>query len=208
MKQAGFWAMALFLAATLSWPSAVLAAKDAAHGAASKSGTQAVETAPPGDSGQAAPVGGEAPEGAPPEDAPGRMIKEPASFNGIKWGAKLADVPDLKVIGEYGGVRYAAVPDAVYRIGDVFVNEVTYAFCDEGFAAVRLEFTGRDKLDSIARIIGEKYSTPVRLEGKTEQFGLPLGNVLIMLEYDPKTDAGALGYSYRPIFDNCIKKSK
>ncbi len=138
-----------------------------------------------------------------PDAAPGRIIREPASFHGMKWGTKIEEVKDMKVVGEYEGIRYATVPGTVYRIGDVFINEVVYAFCKDGFGAVRLEFSGRDKLDAVKAIIAEKYTEPLRLDGDAENYALPLGNVLIRIEYDGKTDIGALGYYYRPVYEKC-----
>lgn len=157
----------------------------------------AAETAP------AADAQGESVAPLAPDAAPGRIIKEPASFHGVKWGTKIEDIKDMQVIGEYEGMRYATVPGTVYRIGDVFINEVVYAFCKDGFGAVRLEFSGRDKLDAVKAIIAEKYTEPLRLDGDGESYVLPLGNVLIRIEYDGKKNIGALGYYYRPVYESC-----
>jgi hypothetical protein len=161
------------------------------------------ETAP--ETGAKGSEGASAPPLEPlaPDAAPGKIIKEPASFHGLKWGTKLEDVKDMQVLGEYENMRYATVPGTVYRIGDVFINEVVYAFCKNGFGAVRLEFSGRDKLDAVKKIIAEKYTEPLRLDGEEERYALPLGNVLIRIEYDGKKDVGALGYYYRPIYEQC-----
>jgi len=210
MKRAVFIALVCLLTVLTAFASPVLA-KSGKSGAKTEQPAASTKAPEADGAAKAAPapvVKDEGPSNAPPEEAPGKVIKEPASFNGVKWGTKLKDVPDMQVVGEHGETKYAVIPGTVYRIGDVFINEVVYAFCKDGFAAVRLEFTGRDKLDSIGRILADKYTAPVRLDGAGERYGLPLGNVLIMLDYDPKHDAGALGYSYRPIFDACSKNSK
>ncbi len=177
----------------------------ASPGLAATNINKPADASKPTASGKDAPDGPVSTEGAAAE-LPGRLIIAPSSFHGVMWGAPLSSIKGMAPVAESGPVTYATVKGAVYRIGDVFIDSVVYAFCKDRFSAVRLEFTGRDKFDQIRDVISGKYSEPLKAEGPGEQYGLPLGDVLIMMEFNPETDKGALGYSYLPIFNECAPK--
>jgi len=136
-------------------------------------------------------------------EVPGRVIKEPNSFNGIKWGTAPAAIPDLHVVESEGQAAYATQEGVVYRIGDVFLSGVVYGFCQDHFAAVMVEYKGRKAHDSIKKFLAEKYSKPIDLEDKGLDLGWPVGNVLIRMVYAPDKDAGTLSYFYQPLYAPC-----
>ncbi|WP_235669555.1 hypothetical protein [Solidesulfovibrio carbinolicus] len=76
-------------------------------------------------------------------DAPGKVIKEPNAFNGIKWGTAMAAIPDLTVAERDGQAAYATAEGVVYRIGEAFLSGVVYGFCQDKFAAVMVEYKGK-----------------------------------------------------------------
>jgi len=136
-------------------------------------------------------------------ETPGRVIKEPNSFNGIKWGTGMAAIPDLKVAERDGQAAYATAEGVVYRIGDAFLSGVVYGFCQDRFAAVMVEYKGRKAHDSIKKFLMEKYSKPIDLEDRGLDFGWPLGNVLIRMQFVPDKDVGTLSYFYQPLYAPC-----
>ncbi len=136
-------------------------------------------------------------------DVPGKVITEPNAFHGVKWGTPMATIPDLKVVEKDGQAAYATVEGVVYRIGDAFLNDVVYGFCQDKFAAVMLEYKGRRAHDSIRNFLSAKYTKPVEVEGRPDSLGWPIGNVLIRMEFDPAKDIGTLSYFYQPLFAPC-----
>lgn len=150
-----------------------------------------------------------APKAAPAEndretvEVPGKVIKEPNSFHGVKWGTPMAAVPDLSVVEKDGQAAYATVEGTVYRIGDAFLNSMVYGFCQDKFAAVMLDFKGEKAFASIRKFLVGKYTEPVAVEGQPENLAWPLANVLIRLEYSKEKEAGALSYFYQPLYAPC-----
>jgi hypothetical protein len=144
-----------------------------------------------------------APEPSGIVEAPGKVITEPNAFHGVKWGTPLAAVPDLTKEERSGQAVYATMPNVVYRIGDAFLNNVVYAFCQDKFAAVMVEYQGRKAHESIKNFLAAKYTKPLELEGNPDSLGWPIGNVLIRMEFDSTRDAGALSYYYQPLYAPC-----
>ena len=136
-------------------------------------------------------------------DAPGKVIKEPNAFNGIKWGTAMAAIPDLTVAERDGQAAYATAEGVVYRIGEACLSGVVYGFCQDKFAAVMVEYKGRKNHESIKNFLAGKYSKPIDLEGKGVELGWPVGNVLIRMQYSPERDAGTLSYFYEPLYAPC-----
>lgn len=136
-------------------------------------------------------------------EIPGKVLREPNAFHGIKWGTAMAAVPDLTVVEKNGQAAYATSPEVVYRIGDVFLNNVVYAFCQDKFAAVMVEYRGRKTNDNIRKFLTAKYTEPVRVEGQPDEVGWPIGNVLIRMSFSGEKDMGSLSYFYQPLFDPC-----
>jgi len=136
-------------------------------------------------------------------EAPGRVIKEPNAFNGIKWGTGMAAIPDLSVVERDGQAAYATAEGVVYRIGDAFLSGVVYGFCQDRFAAVMVEYKGRKAHESIKKFLMEKYSKPVDLEDRGLDLGWPIGNVLIRMLFVPDKDTGTLSYFYQPLYAPC-----
>ncbi|MHC1791019.1 hypothetical protein [Solidesulfovibrio sp.] len=136
-------------------------------------------------------------------EVPGRVIKEPNAFNGIKWGTAMAAVPDLAVAERDGQAAYATAEGVVYRIGEAFLSGVVYGFCQDRFAAVMVEYQGKKAHESIKKALVEKYAKPVDLEERGLNLGWPVGNVLIRMQFMPDKDAGTLSYFYQPLYAPC-----
>jgi hypothetical protein len=136
-------------------------------------------------------------------EVPGKVIKEPNAFHGIKWGTPMAAIPDLSVVEKDGQAAYASVEGVVYRIADAFLNNVVYGFCQDKFSAVMVEYKGRKAHESIRNFLAAKYSKPIEVEGKADDLGWPIGNVLIRMSFSPAKDTGSLSYFYLPLFSPC-----
>lgn len=141
-------------------------------------------------------------------EVPGKVIKEPNAFHGIKWGTAMAAVPDLTVVEKSGQATYASVDGVVYRIGEVFLTNVIYNFCQDRFAAVMVEYKGRKAHESIRNFLAGKYSKPVDVKGSGDDLGWPLGNVLIRMAFSPVTDTGTLSYFYQPLYVPCVDQGE
>jgi hypothetical protein len=136
-------------------------------------------------------------------ETPGKVIKEPNAFNGIKWGTAMAAIPDLTVAERDGQAAYATAEGVVYRIGDAFLSGLVYGFCRDKFAAVMAEYKGKKNHESIKNFLAAKYLKPIDLEGKGNDLGWPVANVLIRMQYRPETDSGTLSYFYLPLYSAC-----
>uniref|UniRef100_I2PXE9 Uncharacterized protein n=1 Tax=Desulfovibrio sp. U5L TaxID=596152 RepID=I2PXE9_9BACT len=136
-------------------------------------------------------------------EAPGKVIKEPNSFHGIKWGTPMSAIPDLTMVEKDGQAAYATVQGVVYRIGDAFLSDVVYGFCQDKFAAVMVEYKGRKAHETIRNFLAAKYTKPMEADGNPDALGWPIGNVLIRMEFSAIKDTGILSYFYQPFFTPC-----
>jgi hypothetical protein len=64
-------------------------------------------------------------------------------------------------------------------------------------------FQGKDRLAAIRDLLTRRYGQPVKPDGPGESAGWPLGNVLIMLEFDDLLNAGTLNYVHVPEYAPC-----
>ncbi len=136
-------------------------------------------------------------------NVPGKVIKEPNAFHGTKWGTPMAAVADLKVVEKDGQATYATVEGVVYRIADAFLSNVVYGFCQDKFAAVMVEYKGRKAHDAIRKFLEAKYTPALEVEGRPDDLGWPIGNVLIRMEFSKEKDSGTLSYFYQPFYAPC-----
>lgn len=136
-------------------------------------------------------------------NVPGKILMEPNAFHGIKWGTPMAAIPDLTLVEKAGQATYATVHDVVYRIGDAFLSNMVYAFCQDKFAAVMVDYKGRKAHDTIKNFLVSKYTTPLQVTNNADNLAWPIGNVLIRMEYNAATELGSLSYFYQPLYDPC-----
>jgi|GEM_PF-2414915 len=136
-------------------------------------------------------------------DVPGKVIKEPNAFHGTKWGTPMAAVPDLTVVEKDGQAAYGRVDGVVYRIADVFLSDVVYGFCQDKFAAVMVDYKGKKAHEAIRDFLVGKYAKPIQVEGRGDDLGWPVGNVLIRMQFSSQKESGTLSYFYLPLFEPC-----
>jgi|GEM_PF-1584096 len=144
--------------------------------------------------------------GAPPAiPAQGQTpaAEPPASFHGIAWGTPLADVKDMTVVEKNGPAAYAKVTGLSPRIADVAVTEIVYAFCNGLFSGAMATFRGQDRLEAIREVVAKRYGPPVVPGDGAQAVGWPLGDVMIMLEFDAPIGVGVLSYLHAPTYAPC-----
>lgn len=127
----------------------------------------------------------------------------PKSFHGIAWGTPLGDIKDMTVVERNGPASYAKIPGMTPRLGDVPVDEIVYAFCNDRFAGSMSTFQGRDRFTAIKDLLTSRHGQPAAPEGATDNAGWPLGDVLILLEFDPVLKVGTLNYVNVPEYAPC-----
>lgn len=140
---------------------------------------------------------------AVPSEGQSAAAEPPASFHGIAWGTPLADVKDMTVVEKNGPAAYAKVAGVSPRIAQVDVSDIVYAFCDDRFAGAMATFQGRDRLAAIREVVARRYGQPVAPGDATENVGWPMGDVLIMLEFDALVGVGVLSYLHTPTYAPC-----
>jgi hypothetical protein len=141
------------------------------------------------------------PKSSPGVPAP--AAQPPASFHGIAWGTPLADIKGMAVVEKNGPAAYAKVPGLPPRIAEVEVTEVVYAFCNDLFSGAMATFQGKDLLEALRAVVAKRYGQPVTPGETGENVGWPLGDVMIMLEYDAPIGVGVLSYLHAPTFLPC-----
>ncbi|QLA17535.1 hypothetical protein [Desulfolutivibrio sulfoxidireducens] len=118
----------------------------------------------------------------------------PKSFHGIAWGTSLGDIKDMTVLERHGPAIYAKIQGGTPRLGDIPVTEIVYAFCNDRFAGSMATFPGKDRFAAVKDLLASRHGQPVKPDETSENVGWPLGDVLIMLEFDAILNVGTLNY--------------
>lgn len=85
---------------------------------------------------------------------------KPPAFRGISFGAKLADLPDMRHVAQYGDVTYARRPQEKPLLGDTCRTDIRYAFSRGALYFVRMTLTGCSGHAALVRAYMTKYGRP------------------------------------------------
>ncbi len=77
------------------------------------------------------------------------ILKDPQGFNGIPWGAALAESADLELVEPGNLIKGYNVKRAPLQFGDVPVDSIRYVTIDGKFARVVIRYRGRDTHERI-----------------------------------------------------------
>lgn len=195
-------------------PILILAARPEPLGAAQAAETDTARTpakkqaAPPAKaprkSPAAKPAAKKEPVKTPVQAAP--ADKTPHSLHGMRWGANLADLPHLTVVEVQGQAKYATVPNVPFRIGETPLREAVYAFCRERFGGALFSFSGKEHFEAIKATLKARHGDPLSAGepgAALDTVGWALGDVAIVLEYDPAARQGTVTYFNAPLYEPC-----
>ncbi len=126
----------------------------------------------------------------------------PANFEGLRWGAPVAELPDARKLAETSRFQCYRSGEGLTRIGDTPVSNLRLCFSNDRFYFVQMEFGGQAAHAALLahgrRVWGE--AQPVRRGDETHSWGGGDADVYIELEFSRLDDRGTLAFVYLPVF--------
>jgi hypothetical protein len=125
----------------------------------------------------------------------------PADFRGHKWGMTTSQIGGLKLAEDDGKRKFYERTNDDKRIGDATVESIGYAFYQDRFHAVLIQFRGVSNATALLRALQAKYGDGSRPNQYMDRYywGLSASDVRISYDYSDVTKEGVIAYTYVPI---------
>jgi len=125
------------------------------------------------------------------------MVNDPKGFQGIPWGAALADSPDVTLVESTTRIKQFGLKQSPPRLGEVTVESLRLVSIDGKFARVVVRYQGTATHQSILKYLQLQFGpldlTPGQIaRGLLQQFTWFGPESEINLTYDVKRDRGLI----------------
>ncbi|NIM59409.1 MAG: hypothetical protein GTO16_10765 [Candidatus Aminicenantes bacterium] len=127
--------------------------------------------------------------------------KRHAMINGIKWGTNIKDLPDMALVGAFGGgKRIYTRKGENKKIGDADIEVVMYGFYKDRLEDMQIHFRSSANFEKLKEILYRVYGSgrqPIRSLETYHWYG---NQTSIFLAYNKFLGKGAIGYTFMPIY--------
>ncbi|MBX3236449.1 MAG: hypothetical protein KF814_09870 [Nitrospiraceae bacterium] len=125
------------------------------------------------------------------------MANDPNGFEGITWGANLADSDSFVKVEDAGRLRNFELKAGVPTLGNSNVDSMRFMTIDGQFARVTVRYHGKEVHDQVLGYLQNQYGpldrTPGQIAGGVVKFLSWQGwDSEITLRYDTRTDQGII----------------
>jgi hypothetical protein len=132
----------------------------------------------------------------------GGIVKDPNGFDGITWGASLADVPDLIEVETGEHIQSYELRHGPPKVGDVAVESLRFVTFDGQFARVTIHYRGNQThnrmLAYLESLLGPLDRTPgSMMRGLNQQFNWRGPNTEANLTYQENVERGFVSIESR-----------
>jgi hypothetical protein len=125
---------------------------------------------------------------------------DPGGFDGIRWGTRLEEFPDLQVVKEGSDFKIFRKPIIIPVLCGTLPEDVTYQFYKDRFESVTMIYRGKEThvelracaVHAFGRIPVKKSRMALRMDWEG-----PL--TVLSLTYDPSVHEGRLSLSSRAL---------
>jgi hypothetical protein len=134
----------------------------------------------------------------------------PKGFNGMPWGAPLANLPNAQKIAESKLFQCHRSGDGSATVANTIVSNVRLCFAGDRFYFAQMEFTGRLAYEQLLAHGKSGWGEPKPGQRFTDAFvwGGPEQGVYVELEFSKIDDRGTLVYVYLPVYKETQEASK
>jgi hypothetical protein len=136
------------------------------------------------------------------------MDNEPDNFRGIKWGADIRDLPEMKLIEDDGNSKFYHRKNDKMKIGEADINEITYGFYKKRLYAITVRFYDIISFGRLKKTLVQQYRLYYQSNPYIERYTWYGHNITVVLEYSNITKKGSLFYWYKPIADEKERDEK
>ncbi len=125
------------------------------------------------------------------------MVNDPNGFEGITWGATIADSDNFVKVEDAGRLRNFEIKSGAPTLGPAKVESMRFMTIEGQFARVTVRYRGKEVHDQILEYLQSQYGpldrTPGQIAGGVVKFLSWQGwNSEITLRYDTRTDQGII----------------
>ena len=105
--------------------------------------------------------------------SPALSKERPKDFRGLVWGTHISKVPDLVLVKEASqDVKFYSRPSDSLKVGDSFVDEISYRFVKDELVSVNLTFKTYEQYRRIKALFLELYGSADSEENRRKSGGL------------------------------------
>lgn len=125
------------------------------------------------------------------------MTNDPKGFQGIPWGAALADSPEMTLIESTTRIKQFDLKQSPPRLGEIAVESLRLVSIDGKFARVKVRYQGMTTHKAILQYLQSQFGpldlTPGQIaKGILQQFTWFGSESEINLTYDVRRDRGLI----------------
>jgi len=124
---------------------------------------------------------------------------EPEGFRGIKWGANIAELPDMSLAEDSGETKYYHRENDEMKLGDAAIERLAYGFYKGKFFMVLIEFNNFSNFSLMKEAFTHLYGEGDRKSKLLEDYSWHGETVDIMLQYKGISEVGYVAYWFKPI---------
>ncbi len=134
---------------------------------------------------------------APPALAVRITEEDPNGFHGIRWGAALAEVPDLTLVESSKRTQTYELKQGPPTLGEVAVDELRFVAIKGQFARVMVRYSGEETHKRVMAYLEEQFGpvdrTPgMMMRGLNQQFTWRGPETEVNLTYQGHQERGSL----------------
>ncbi len=125
------------------------------------------------------------------------MVNDPKGFQGIPWGAALADSPDMALVESTTRIKQFDSKQSPPRLGEIAVESLRFVSIDGQFARVKVRYHGMATHQAILKYLQSQFGpldlTPGQIaKGVLQQFTWFGPESAVNLTYDVRQDRGLI----------------
>jgi hypothetical protein len=124
---------------------------------------------------------------------------EPEDFRGIKWGADIAELPDMRLAEDNGETKYYHRKNEEMKIGEASIERLAYGFYKGKFCSVFIVFNNFANFSRIKKAFDQLYGEGHRKNKLMQDYNWDGSDIHIMLQYKGVSELGYAAYWYKPI---------
>jgi hypothetical protein len=102
----------------------------------------------------------------PTPAAAGSMVNDPNGFDGIPWGTRLADLPNLTLLNSLPRVKEYEPKQGPVVLGEASAASTRLFTIDEKFARVMIHYRGQKTHDLVMAYLQSRFGTIDRTPGQ------------------------------------------
>jgi len=128
-------------------------------------------------------------------------LEEPGDFQGITWGANIDTISGMKKVSTQEHIDIYIKEHDLLEIGGVNVKTIEYYFLKGKFMGSYIAFEGFPRFTAIKKYMVKTYGPGEKRNYFLDNIKWLTKNLLITLNYAPRTNSGFILYCYLPLWD-------